>query len=79
MKREQIRMLIVLSPNVEEADKVIVNAGFTAVREKIAFLKGMFDFNLVGRFDGTDVQEKDAEEMDYYAILNTIINGKWEG
>ena len=49
------------------------------LHEKIAFLKGMFDFNLIGRFDGTEVHAADAEEMDYYAILNTIINGKWEG
>lgn len=78
MNREKIKLLIELSETVEDADAIIVGAGFTAVREKWAYLKGMFDFTLVGRFDGISVSEEAAIEMDYYAALGAIINSKWE-
>lgn len=78
MNQEQIKMLIELSPNVEEADKIIENENFHNVREKIAFLKGMFDFKLIGRYDDSTIQQQESQEMDYYAILSTIINSKWE-
>ena len=77
MDREKLKMLIELSPTVEEADKIIVSEGYTVVREKIVFLDGMFNVKLIGRSDANSVDEKDAEEMDYYAILSTIINSKW--
>ena len=38
MDRERLKMLIELSPTVEEADKIIVSEGYTVVREKIVFL-----------------------------------------
>ena len=78
MNREKIKLLIELSQTVEEADSIIVESGFKAVREKWAFLQGMFDFVLVGRFDSDDVSEERAIEMDYFAALNAIINRKWE-
>ena len=78
MNREKIKMLIELSQSVEEADEVIVSIGFTHVREKIAFLKGMFDFTLIGRSDSTHVSAVDAETMDYFAILSAIISTRWE-
>jgi len=78
MKREKIKTLIELSQNVEEADSVIENAGYTNVREKIAFLDGMFDFTLVGRHVDDTVSQDEAYKMDYYAILSAIINTKWE-
>lgn len=78
MTREKVKMLIQLSPTVEAADAVIENEGYTIVREKIAYLNGMFDFVLLGRSDAKTVDDRTAEEMDYYAILSTIINSKWE-
>lgn len=78
MNREKIKMLIELSADVKEADKVITEQGFCTTREKIAFLKGMFDFKLIGRFDDGRATNERVEEMDYYAILSTIINEKWE-
>ena len=71
INREKIKLLIVLSPTVDEADKVINESyGFKSIREKVAFLKGMFDVEFVGH-------EKDAfDEMTYFAMLNTIISQK---
>lgn len=78
MNREKIKMLIALSTGVDEADVVIREQGFWTIREKIAFLKGMFDFKLIGRHDDVRESAQKIEEMDYYAILSTIINEKWE-
>lgn len=78
MNREKIKILIELAASVEEADAVITGQGFHSTKEKIAFLRGMFDFKLIGRNDGTDLDKSRIEEMDYYAILSTIINEKWE-
>ena len=79
MNREKTRMLILLSENVEEADSVITSEGFISVREKIALLKGMFDFSLIGRRDDTAMSAESSDKMDYYAILSTILNSRWEG
>ena len=78
MNREKIKMLIELSQTVEEADEVIVSIGLIQVREKIAFLRGMFDFALIGRRDDFQTSVDDAETMDYFAILSAIINTRWE-
>ena len=78
MNREKIKMLIELSQTVEEAYEVIVSIGLVHVREKIAFLRGMFDFALIGRRGNSQTSVADAETMDYYAILSAIINTRWE-
>ena len=52
--------------------------GFIAVKEKIAFLKGMFDFTLIGRHREDTLSEEERDKMDYYSILSAIINAKWE-
>ena len=73
--RKAIKLLIELSPNVEEADKVInENYNFKSIGEKIAFLKGMFDVKLVSKHDADGVSEEESLEMDYWALLHTIIN-----
>ena len=72
--REVIKTLIELSPNVEEADKVInENYNFESIGEKIAFLKGMFDVELVSEHDADGISEEKSSEMDYWAMLNAII------
>lgn len=78
MNREKIKLLIELSQTVEEADAIIIDAGFNTVKEKLAFLRGMFDFALIGRYDSSEVSEDSAIEMDYFAALGAIINFKWE-
>ena len=75
MRRDVIKKLIESSPNVDEADKVISETyGFKSIREKLAFLKGMFDVKLVSKHDADGVSEEESLEMDYWALLNTIIN-----
>lgn len=78
MKREKIKALIELSANVEEADEIIVSLGFETTKEKIAYLSGMFDFQLIGRYTKKNITKEKEEEMDYFSILNTIISEKWE-
>jgi len=73
--RKVIKILIEMSSNVEEADRVInENYNFKTISEKIAFLKGMFDIRLVSKHDGEGVSEEKSAEMDYWAFLNAIIN-----
>ena len=66
--RDLVKRLIILSPSVTGADKAIVESfGFKTVAEKIAFLKGMFDIEVIGH------QNDKNDETTYYAMLNTII------
>lgn len=73
--REAIKTLIELSPNVDEADKVInENYGFKSIGEKIAFLKGMFDVIIISVDDPDGFSKEESDEVTYLAMLNTIIN-----
>lgn len=77
-QRQKVKLLIEMSPNVEEADKAInENYDFKTIGEKMAFLKGMFDVRLVSKHDAEEVTEEKSAEMDYWAMLNTIINQKY--
>lgn len=67
--REAIKTLIEIAPNVDEADKVInENYGFKSIREKVAFLKGMFDVQIVGH------ETDEPDETTYFAMLETVIH-----
>lgn len=69
LTRTQVKILLETSTTVEEADEIInKNYNFESIREKVAFLKGMFDVQLIGH------EEKEPDEMDYFSILATIIN-----
>ena len=73
-RREIIKTLIKMSPNIEWADKIInQNYKFKSISEKIAFLKGMFDIQLISKHDADGISEEKSAEMDYWAMLNTII------
>lgn len=78
MNRERVRALIELSSSVEQADEIITHEGLASVKEKIAFLRGMFDFTVIGRHREPSLSEEDRDKMDYYSILSAIINAKWE-
>ena len=72
--REVIKTLIELSPNAEEADKIInENYNFKSINEKIAFLKGMFDVELISEHDNGEISEEESAEMNYWVMLHTII------
>ena len=65
----EIKFMILSSPNVETANKIIDdNYDFINFGEKIAFLKGMFDTEIIRKV------ENDCDETTYYSILNRIIS-----
>lgn len=69
MERERVQALIILSSSTEEADLEIVRfLGNVSVKEKIAFLRGMFDVQIISRCGKTN-----DDESDYYAILGSIL------
>ena len=71
MKREQIKALIELSCSFEDANAVIETyTEYRTYAQKIAYLQGMFDCEIVGR-------HIDNEEADYKALLTSIIDMKW--
>lgn len=70
---KKIKRLITLAPSVEEADKIISdNYGFKTVKEKIAFLKGMFEISVIDVHDHEDVTQEESDEMTYFTILQAI-------
>lgn len=72
MRREQIKALIELSNSFEEANEVIETyTPNKSYAQKIAYLQGMFDCEIVGR-------HIDSEEADYMALLTSIIDRKWK-
>ncbi|MCM1106920.1 MAG: hypothetical protein NC355_08245 [Blautia sp.] len=75
MKRKQIKALIELSGTYEEANQIIetyaVLSDKSNYSQKIAFLSGMFDCEIVGR-------NVESEEADYKALLTSIIEQKWK-
>ena len=67
--RERIKALIILSRNTEEADKGIVKIlGNVSTKEKIAFLRGMFDVQIISRCGQTN-----NDTADYEAMLGSIL------
>ncbi|MBQ9437306.1 MAG: hypothetical protein IJU50_03155 [Lachnospiraceae bacterium] len=71
MERERIRMLIELSTSFEQADDAISKyTGLETDKERIAYLRGMFDCKIIGR-------QTDDPHTDYVALLTAIVNQKW--
>ena len=74
LDRHYIKVSIELSHNVEEADKVInEKCNFKSINEKIAFLKEMFNVEVVDEHDAEDVSEEESLEMTYWSMLNTVL------
>lgn len=71
------QVMIELSANIEEADAYIKDLGLESISDRKKYLQDMFDVQLIGRNDDSNVKEEESEEMDYYALLNVIINRKW--
>lgn len=75
ISRELVKSLIIISRSVEEANRVIEsNYGFRTVGEKLAFLRGMFDIELVSKHDAEGTSEEESAEMDYWVMLEFIIH-----
>lgn len=69
MERERVQALIILLSSTEEADLEIVKfLGNVSIKEKIAFLRGMFDVQIISRCG----QTKD-DKADYVAMLSSIL------
>lgn len=70
-EREKAKLLIETAPTVESVDSIINEYfKFETFKEKIAFLKGMFDCGEI-----IDQQPNDSDEMIYYLLLQGIISG----
>ena len=70
--QKEVKELIELCTDVEEADRIIKDYyGFETIREKAAFLKGMFDISIVGH------EHEEPNENTYRMMLHSIINAKW--
>lgn len=70
MEREKVKALIILSRNTEEADMEIVKfLGDVSTREKIAFLRGMFDVQIISKCG----QTIDDDRADYEVMLCSIL------
>jgi len=67
--KEVLKGLIRLADDVDEADSLLKEE-FTSLEARYAFLRGAFDFAVVGGVD-------DELEGDYWAVLSTIVNQKW--
>lgn len=73
MEREQIKTLIELATDFDEADKILSKyTSYNSDAERIAYLQGMFDCKIIGR-SISDIH------TDYVALLTSIVNKKWRG
>ena len=72
MKNEQIKALIEISRNTDEANVVIERyLSLKTVEEKIAYLQANFDVEIIHATD-------DNKEVDYICMLDAIINAKYK-
>lgn len=73
INRMQIKALIELSSTVKDADKIITDmVGLKTLKEKLAFLKGMFD-----EIEIIDKCPNDSNELFYNLWLDSIIQQKY--
>ena len=64
--KETVKTLIELSPNVETADKIIVESfGYKNTEQKIMFLEEMFDVS--------NISNEKKDNNTYFAMLSAII------
>jgi len=72
MERKKIKALIECSTSFEKANEVLNKyTNYKSDAERIAYLQGMFDCEIVGR-NTEDIH------MDYVALLTSIVESKWK-
>ncbi len=71
------QVMIELSADIDEADAYLDSIGLASIAEKKQYLENMFDVQLIGRSDSEEISQSESEAMDYYALLNVVINRKW--
>lgn len=73
MKRNEIKILIELATSFEKADSILSKyTPYTTDEERIAYLQGLFDCEVVGR-------SISDTHTDYVALLTAIVDKKWRG
>jgi hypothetical protein len=76
--RDVIKELLELSETSSQADSILEqHVGLRDTAQKIAYLRGMYDIELVSRRDDENATEEDKLKSDYLAYLATIIDLKW--
>lgn len=72
-KREYVKLMIETATSNDFIDGIIqINYGFQTTAEKIAFLKGMFDVEVVSVDDAEGVSKEESDRMTYYCLLEAI-------
>ena len=72
MDREKVKVLIECSTSFEKADRIMSEyTRYKTLKEKIAFLEGMFDPRVV------TLREDDTDELKYRFLLEGIIRQKF--
>lgn len=72
LERKNVKALIELSTSFEEADEVIKKyTDFKDLKEKIAYIKGMFDVEIL------DSKKDDPDELIYRLLLTAVVEKKW--
>ena len=78
MLNEKVKMLLSLAETVEEGDSVITEyTGFKSTAEKMAYLRGLFPIELIGKQDTADTSPEESLLMDYHSALNAVIKDQW--
>jgi hypothetical protein len=77
MDNNRLKLLIEMSGTVEEADGYIVKyKGYDNIKQKLAFLDGLFSVCILSRYIPEGQDESDIESDDYYGALYHVINRK---
>jgi hypothetical protein len=72
-KRQYVKVMIETAASNDFADEIIQsNYGFQTTAEKIAFLKGMFDVEIVCVDDAEGVSKEESDRMTYLCLLEVI-------
>ena len=78
MLNEKIKMLLSLADTVDEGDSVITeHTGYRTTVEKLAYLRGLFPIELIGKQDTADTTQEESLLMDYHSALNAVIKDQW--
>jgi len=80
MDNNRLKLLIEMSETVEEANGYIEQyKGYTAIKQKLAFLNGLFSITVLSRYIPVGQAESEIESDDYYGALFHIIQRKIRG
>jgi len=77
MDNNRLKLLIEASETVEEANGYIEQyKGYIDIKQKLAFLNGLFSITVLSRYIPEGQAESDIESDDYYGALFHIIHIK---